>query len=115
MIGFDRPPPWLGSLRGLPFQPAREMFAFRFDNDLAQLAAIRAGCGIGVCQVAIARRDTALVRVLDSAFAFDLEAWLAMHEDLRPLRRMRLVFDHLVQALLAYVAEGSASGVRTAT
>jgi hypothetical protein len=39
-------------------------FAFRTDSDLAQLMVIRAGFGIGICQVALARRDRNLERVL---------------------------------------------------
>ena len=47
----------------------RELFAFRSDSDLAQLAALRAGFGIGACQYGIARRDPDLVPVLTSASA----------------------------------------------
>jgi len=34
----------------------REAFTLRTDSDLAQLALIRAGAGIGACHLAIARR-----------------------------------------------------------
>jgi len=30
-------------------------FVFRTDSDIAQLMAIRAGLGIGICQIALAR------------------------------------------------------------
>jgi hypothetical protein len=93
--------PALRALRSrLPF--GREDFALRSDSDLAQLAAIRAGYGIGACQCALARRDRNLVHVLPEAFALDLDTWLVMHEDLRASRRVRLVYDYLVQALAAY-------------
>jgi DNA-binding transcriptional LysR family regulator len=101
-IGFDRETPALRAVLGkLPF--GREDFALRSDSDLAQLAAIRAGYGIGACQRQIARRDRNLVAVLPEAFEFDLDTWLVMHEDLKASRRTRLLFDHLAQALLAYV------------
>jgi hypothetical protein len=35
---------------------------------------------------------------------FSLEMWLAMHEDLRMNRRVRLLFDHLSSALTEYAA-----------
>ena len=76
----------------------------RTDSDLGQLAALRAGFGIGACQPAIARKDHNLVPVLTDQFSFELEAWVAMHEDLKSVRRMRLMFDHLVEGLRAYVA-----------
>jgi len=101
IIGFDREPPARRALlHKLPF--GREDFALRTDNDLAQLAAIRAGYGIGICQVAIAGRDRNLVRVLPEAFALELDTWLVMHEDLKASRRTRLLFGHLAQALVAY-------------
>jgi DNA-binding transcriptional LysR family regulator len=101
LIGFDRETPALRAIRSsLPF--GREDFSLRTDSDLAQLAAIRAGYGIGVCQCAIARRDRNLVHVLPKAFALDLDTWLVMHEDLKANRRIRLLFEHLAQALGTY-------------
>jgi hypothetical protein len=44
--------------------------------------------------------------VLTDAFSFDLDYWVVMHEDLKGDKRMRLLFDHLVAGLKAYVAEG---------
>ena len=44
---------------------------------------------------------------------FDLETWVVMHEDLKATRRMRLMFDHLVEALGAYVADAQAPDRRS--
>ena len=56
LIGFDRETPALrAALAGYPAL-ARQGFAFRADSDLAQMAALRAGFGIGVCQVGLAAR-----------------------------------------------------------
>ncbi len=84
--------------------PAEPRFTFRSDHDLAQLAAIRAGLGIGVCQVPLAARDGHLVHLFPAAFAYPLETWLVMHEDLRALARVRVVFDALAEGLAAYIA-----------
>lgn len=84
---------------------SRDAFAFRADSDLAQLAMIRAGYGIGGCQVPLARRDPRLVRVLPSAFRFRLPTWVTMHEDLRQSARCKAVFDALVAGLSTYMAE----------
>jgi DNA-binding transcriptional LysR family regulator len=103
LVGYDRETPLVRSLLArLPaFRPAH--FAFRSDSTLAQLAAIRAGLGIGICQVGLAQRDPALVRVLPTAFHVRLETWLAMHEDLRSTARFRAVFDGLAEGLASYV------------
>jgi DNA-binding transcriptional LysR family regulator len=76
----------------------------RTDNDLAQLAALRAGYGVAGCQVGIARRDGDLVRLLPKAFALPLETWLVMHEDQRASPRIKFLFDHLSEGLKAYLA-----------
>ncbi|HVM99919.1 MAG TPA: LysR family transcriptional regulator [Caulobacteraceae bacterium] len=102
-VGFDRDVTMLRSLHDAQLPVTREFFQFRSDNDLAQLAAIRAGFGIGGVQVQIARRDPNLVQVLENVFRYELEVWVCMHEDLRTSRRMRLMFDWLVERLSEYV------------
>ncbi|WP_448663091.1 LysR family transcriptional regulator [Sphingomonas sp. CJ20] len=87
--------------RGIPV--SRDDFGFRTDHDLAQLAAIRAGIGIGVCQAPLAARD-GLVRLAADSFSFDLDTWVVCHEDLRDVARVRAVFDALVAGLQAYIA-----------
>lgn len=102
LIGFDTEAPYVRRLRpsGLPL--AREHFALRTDSDLAGLAALRAGFGIGFVQVGLARRNPQLVRLLPEAVSLPLETWVVMHEDLRQSLRVRRLFDHLAEALGGY-------------
>jgi len=58
LIGFDRETAFIRSFMQATGNLQRAAFALRTDSDLAQLAAIRAGFGIGICQVNLARRDT---------------------------------------------------------
>ncbi len=104
VIGFDADAGSIRALRqtGLPI--TRDVFSLRSDSEHAQLAALRAGFGIGGVQVGIAAKTPELVPVLEEEFHFELEMWLAMHEDLRTSRRVRLLYDHLASALTAYVA-----------
>lgn len=104
LIGFDRDSPDLAAV-GIDRPITREIFALRTDNDVAQLAAIRAGFGIGVCQNRIGRRE-GLTPIMPEVFAFKLDIWICMHETLRGSPRMRLMFDHLAKELGAYAAEG---------
>lgn len=105
VIGFDSPARGVSDLPGLNRPVNREIFTFRSDSDLAQLAAVRAGFGVGVCQDAMGRRF-GLTRVMPNVTVFTLTTWVVMHENLKASRRMRLMFDHLVAGLTAYVAEG---------
>jgi DNA-binding transcriptional LysR family regulator len=78
-------------------------WSYRADSNLAQLAAIRGGAGIGICQIGIAGRDPELVRVLPEVFELPLDTWVAMHENLKSSPRWRVTFDALVKGLLEYV------------
>jgi DNA-binding transcriptional LysR family regulator len=63
---------------------------------------LRAGIGIGGCQTKIAARMPELVRILEQQISFNLEMWLAMHEDSKGTRRIRLLYDYLRATLRDY-------------
>jgi DNA-binding transcriptional LysR family regulator len=104
LIGFDRRPSVSPERIAAPTPISKALFAFRSDSDLACLAALRSGYGLGVCQRPLAARDSQLVSVPLNALSFELGIWLVMHEDLKGVRRMRLMFDHLRARLRAYAA-----------
>lgn len=104
LIGFDRESAFIRRMQQQYPRFSRGRFALRSDSDLAQLAALRAGFGIGVCQARLASADPRLVRVLATEFAPRLETWVAMHEDLRDSPRCAVTFAALVQGLAAYAA-----------
>ena len=106
MIGFDKESAPIRSMLRRAGGFPRQNFTLRANSDLAQLAAIRAGYGIGFCQVRLAERNPDLVRVLPDAFTLTLDTWLAMHEDLRASRRCRVVFDALAAGLGRYIRGG---------
>lgn len=101
VIGFDQENAFIRSLAINGFE--RSAFAISSDSDLAQLALIRAGAGIGGCQVQLAKQNPRLHRVLPEGFAFKMDTWVTMHEDLRNSPRCRVTFDALVAGLQHYV------------
>jgi len=109
IIGFDQPNAFIRSAgKSLPAF-SRDLFSLRTDNDLAQLALIRAGAGIGLCQVPLARRDPTLVRVLPRQVSLPLETWITLHEDLRNRPSCRVTFEALVAGLSRHVRSPSDS------
>lgn len=103
LVGFDRDDTAYRAVKasGITIDP--RLFRFRTDSNAAQMAAVRAGLGIGGMQSLLAAEAPQLEPVLPEAFHFDLDMWLVMHEDLRPVHRVRLVFDHLARSLAPWV------------
>ncbi|HEY8027862.1 MAG TPA: LysR family transcriptional regulator [Burkholderiaceae bacterium] len=108
VIGFDQETVFTRAvLADLPFL-SRTQFALRCDNDLATLAALRAGFGIGVCQVGLARANADLVRLFPEQAVYKLDTWIAMHEDLRQTPVCKATFAALVDGMTQYIESASA-------
>lgn len=103
LIGYDRGTALIAELGRRGVAAERRDFGFRSDSGLAQLAALRAGLGVAVCQVALAARDRRLVRVLPE-IAEELEVWVVSHPNLRGSRRVRACLDALADGIAAYAA-----------
>ncbi|MCZ8104260.1 MAG: LysR family transcriptional regulator [Burkholderiales bacterium] len=103
LIGFDRDDLTVRGVDVGGIKVTRELFSLRCDNDLAQLAALRAGVGIAACHAPIARA-AGLVPVLHEVIGFPVDVWVVMHEDLKAHRPVRLVYDALAAGLAEYVA-----------
>jgi DNA-binding transcriptional LysR family regulator len=109
LIGYDKAPTLIAALSAQGIALERRDFGVRSDSTLAQLGALRAGLGVGVCQVPIAVRDPALMRVFPEMRS-ELEVWVVSHPNLRTNRTVRACLDALVQDLERYAA-GRASDV----
>jgi len=104
LIGYDRDPSLIHALRNLGIEADRNTFGFRSDSDLAQLAALRAGLGIGVSPHIIATLHPGLNRILPD-FEHRLEVWLVAHRDVRGLARVRAVLDEMALRLAAVLSD----------
>lgn len=103
LIGFDRQTAYIRAMMKLYPVLDPQRFAFKADSTLAQLAAIRAGIGIGLCQKPLGFADPNLVHLLPDV-EVPLHTWVAMHENLKGSPRCRVTFDALVTGLLAYLS-----------
>lgn len=99
LIGFDKETPFLRAASANLGGMEREGFAYRCDSNLAQMALVRAGAGVGGYQVGLAARDPNLVRVLEKELRITMATWVTMHSDLRHSARCKAVFDALVAGL----------------
>lgn len=104
LVGRDRDLSFFAALEAAGLPSKRKDFALRTDSDVAQLSALRAGFGIGICQAPLAKREPVLTRVLPK-LGFALPVWVVTHEDLRASRRVSVVFSYFADALAAYARE----------
>lgn len=93
-------------VRDLLFSPALDYLGelgapegprFECASVIGQLEAVRAGVGVGVLHVYVADRDPDLVRLLPER-VLRRTYWLAMHEDVRDVPRVRLLRDFILAA-----------------
>jgi DNA-binding transcriptional LysR family regulator len=99
LIGFDRDPGQWSSVR-IGSDAATSLHrSFRCDSDLGQLAALKAGAGIGVCPLIVAMKDKGLVAILPNIISVEYEVWLAMHEDLKRDLTVHKTMTYLASAL----------------
>lgn len=93
----------LGGVRIGTRELRRSDFGLRSDSDLAQLALVRAGAGIGIMQDALAVREPDLVRVVPG-FSLGLEVWLVLTAEAGDTLPVRLLAEHLAEEVRAFYA-----------
>ena len=104
-IGFDEAYLQMSQARWLAKHVPADRVVYSSNSLLGQLAATRAGLGIGAHSCLIANRDGALARVLPEIEAARQEVWLVTHSDLRRSARIRAAFDFLVDVIARHKRE----------
>ena len=91
----DHPP--LVRLNGLHL--SEDNFSCYSDHTVAHWALVCQGMGIGAMMDHIASHTPGVVRVLDDVPPVRFPIWLVSHRELRTSRRIRVVFEALVEGL----------------
>ena len=99
VIGLDRETSLIDVARklGQPFTSSD--FAFRCDNILTHIGAIRSGLGIGITHTGLAAYWPEVDQVLPDINLPSLELWVACHSEVRHNTRIRRTMDFLGEAL----------------
>ena len=98
-VGSDRQGRYLGYLRAHGLNLSHANFSGYADHTMAHWALVQQDLGIGAMMVEIARDTPRIVRVLDDLPPIRFPVWLVTHRELRPSRRIRVVFEALVEGL----------------
>jgi len=98
-IGFDQSNSLIKHFEAQNLQVSPQNFVVVANNMMVAMELIKNGTGIGVLPVDIGNRQAGISRVADKLVEFEVENWLVTHSELRTTRRIRLVYDFLVEAL----------------
>lgn len=104
MIGYDRSDLILQGMRSMGLPATRDWFAVRTDAQPTYWQLVRQGAGIGFAQCAVADKDPDVVPVWPFLELPKLPLWLATHESLRNVPRVRRVWQALEQGLKPLVS-----------
>ncbi|WP_282606966.1 LysR family transcriptional regulator [Pelagibius sp. Alg239-R121] len=95
IVGFDEAAIVSKTAKAMDRLAPRERYVFRSNGLMVQVAAMKAGIGVGGTSAFLAERQGGLVRVLADKANIMQEIWLVTHVDLRRSARIRATMDFL--------------------
>ena len=98
-VGYDANDQIIQGMRAFGMNVDRDWFVVRCDHQTTYWELVRAGCGIGISQLAVGRADEQVEEIDLEIPIPQLPVWLTSHEKLRHTPRIRRVWDHLTEQL----------------
>jgi DNA-binding transcriptional LysR family regulator len=98
-LGFAGTDVLIKALNGLGVPVSMQNFPVLCDSHLIQWQLVKQGVGIGLITAEIGDAEPTVRRVLPNMAPIMVPMWLVAHRELKTSLRVRVVFDHLVQAL----------------
>lgn len=102
-IGFNRTDTYMDGLNALGLSLTRRNFRIITESQLTQWALTRRGAGIAIMIEEVGDADPLVRRALPGLPPFPVPTWLTAHREVRTSRRIRVVFDLLVEELSARI------------
>ncbi|MEC7763718.1 MAG: LysR family transcriptional regulator [Pseudomonadota bacterium] len=103
-VGYDRSDLMLRGMREMGWSVDRTFFATRTDDQAGNWQLIRAGCGIGIVQIATGQSAPEVERLFPEMALPSLPVWLTAHEAMRRTPRIARVWDALANGLKSAVS-----------
>ncbi len=98
-IAFDTTDAFAKGLNAMGFAVSAQNFPWVCGNQLVQWSLVQQGAGVGAMMAKVGDADDKVVRVLPKLARFPVPIWLTSHREVRTSRRVRIVFDMLVEGL----------------
>ncbi len=98
-IGFNRDDTLLEGLNAMGLSLTQDNFPVVSENQLVQWELAKRGVGIAIMTEEVGDAEPLVRRALPDVPAFPVPVWLTTHRELNTSRRMRVVFDLLLEGL----------------
>lgn len=98
-IGFEENDPYVEGLGAMGLAVTARNFPITTGSHLVHWELVKNAAGIGVMAIQIGDAESGVQRAAPWLEPFKYETWLVAHRELNTSRRVRLVFDWLVEAL----------------
>ncbi|MEM6987245.1 MAG: LysR family transcriptional regulator [Pseudomonadota bacterium] len=98
-LGFDRTEALIDACRSVGLELAQNHFPIIVHDWMVQWSMARAGLGIAIMLEKVALQEPDMVRAFPEADPMVTENWLVTHRELHTSRRVRFVYDFLVDRL----------------
>jgi len=96
-IGFSDDDRFLSGLNAMGFNLTRKNFPIHTENHMVLWELVKSGLGIGTIIDEVGDAEPLVERVLPALAPIPVPAWLVAHREVHTSRRVRMVFDLLVE------------------
>jgi len=100
-IDIDTDDRWMDFLNSMGMNLTPDHFACQTDSLNLMWDMVKSGMGIGPCDARIGDAEPQVQAVFETLKPMPIPTWLMVHRDVRTNRRVRTVFDFLVERLSA--------------
>lgn len=98
---------YLVALKQIGIEPGANNFPYKTESHLTHWSLVKEGAAIGAMPELIGDKEPLVQRVSDKIPPLPLHTWIVAHRELRTSRRIRTVFDFLVNELNALIKGAS--------
>lgn len=102
-VGYDSNSAYLTVLEQIGIKLGAENFPYKTESHLTHWSIVKEGAAIGVMPDFVGDKEPLVQRVSDKLPPLPMDTWIVAHRELRTSRRIRTVFDYLVNELNALI------------
>lgn len=100
-VGFTNNAPIIEALQHAEIPISESNFPLITESHLVHWEIVKSGAAIGIMSELIGDQEPSVERVLPEMEPFIFETWLVVHREVRTNRKVRLVFDFLIEEFKA--------------